>query len=1143
MRRLISVGAVLLSGYSAVAESIRVAPSFFSAQSEVPLGRTRVLPFKLSAPAPQDATLGVGQKGKDVLAVLGEPSVLQGHSVGYFRVSGTRPGTSTLRLGSSELRVIVEPGLDLAPADFRRPVIVAPAGGALLWGRFVAAVEILRDPRDPMDPRKAVRLVLPDGREVVPSSMSESGEGAYNLAMFDVSCDAFPAGPATLIARARAPDGWVLESAPIRVFLSRPIRPVAAGECRERRKPDDEEQRSFQDAKAISDAGASQKKCVVCPNSSTRWTVPFEAEQAGSYQVVLHVRGDRGAAALPTFGLFLDEYEEPVRVVRVPDHKWRSVAVGEPLILAKGEHVLSFGLLNAFQIEERANRALYLDRYEIVKVGLPGAVRASDEEGAVATLAPGMPFRVSVDQCVNGGKVAGPIQLDVACVWDRSVQPEPPRVNLHINDTVVAAQQSATPSFAVLPGALQPGANRVRVTAELRDGTSTACPNQTLFLEHEGTPCGIGQRFTALDERWTNPTTNEVGAGEAAILHLPQELRGDYALSVQGDWTDSGKKRRMVVDLQTDAGVREVSGDLKKGELVEVGLAQGSKALRLRVGGSGFQLEAVSLQPLYSAADREAPKVVVTYPSNKHVSWGADAVVVDVFDPRTAVQCDLLIDGKAQGLDVGTENGLGPVVLPWLSTRLTAGEHTVAVRVRDAAGNETVSDPITVDVLGEAPSVLTRHQRAVRLLNRFAYGVEPAELASILIHGEKAWLTDRLRRSFEAPEERAVLGHALTLFPLETAQDVERRAAHQLLHTANPARARFCWWLENHFSTWQRKTGAQPKWNEHLRYAQLGAGSFPDLLLSSATSPAMLVYLDQNLSFSGTLNENYAREIMELHTLGVDGGYVQNDVTELASLLTGWTVAEEGDSMNPGHRLVQGFRFDPSLNDGAARQVFGMAFLQADAPERFDRIRRALEMLAGHPATARFVCGKLAEHYMQMEPPEDVRRAMEQAFMSTGGDLKSVLLALASHDAFWDPALPSKFTTPLDFGVRLGRVGGDGDARRLTQFLQKSGMGMFGRPTPDGYPEAPAEYADTNGFLQRWNHASEHGPALGDLVPDVGSAEQKIDVAAMRMVGEALRPSSHQAAIQFMAAVSQDSKDTAGELAAFLACLPEMNLR
>jgi len=264
-------------------------------------------------------------------------------------------------------------------------------------------------------------------------------------------------------------------------------------------------------------------------------------------------------------------------------------------------------------------------------------------------------------------------------------------------------------------------------------------------------------------------------------------------------------------------------------------------------------------------------------------------------------------------------------------------------------------------------------------------------------------------------------------------------------------------------------------------------GRFEDLLLASARHPAMLYYLDQAQSAAdGTmqgerrrgLNENYARELMELHTLGVDGGYGQQDVRELARVLTGWTVAPT---------QPDGFRFAPRLHDAGAKTVLGQRFGPTnarDAAAGEAEGRAALHLLATHPATARRVALRLAQWFVADQPPRALVEQLARSFTSTQGDLRAVLRTLVQSPAFWDPA-HQLFKTPLDFGCSaLAAVGGpadERDVRRMLSFLNGAGQGVNRWPTPDGYKTSAETWRTPDALTRRADMAL----ALGRRQPDL----------------------------------------------------------
>jgi uncharacterized protein (DUF1800 family) len=497
-------------------------------------------------------------------------------------------------------------------------------------------------------------------------------------------------------------------------------------------------------------------------------------------------------------------------------------------------------------------------------------------------------------------------------------------------------------------------------------------------------------------------------------------------------------------------------------------------------------------------------------------------------------------------------DGAGHVVLPLVLRELAPGEHSLAVRVRDQAGNLGESRTIRFQVAAEPPAERGPYARAVRLLNRFAFGPDDRELAAILTLGEQEWLEARL--AARGAGDEAALDLALAQRGEAFFYDIERSVLAHALRTPNPVRTRFVQWIENHFSTWIGKVNQPTEWRTHVQWLELGPAPFGELLAHSATSAAMLVYLDQAQSYAGRLNENFAREILELHTVGVHGGYTQAEVTSLAGLLTGLTVAAEAPVDGKGGYLMREFRFDPELGDGATREILGMRFERAPAEARYDRFQLALETLAAHPSTARFIARKLAEHYVSVPGPDRLVDDLARVFTASGGDPRALLPAIAQHPEFWSTDAPPRLTTPLDFALRLGRATDLYPvSSALGAYLRRSGMAMFDRATPDGYPEEDQAWVDTNALLQRWRLANDIPWAVRELIPDgmrrapAGEVERwrqrMVDVAAIRLTGWPLGEESNAAALEWLEETGGPAWQQ-GDRAALMVCrLPEASLK
>jgi hypothetical protein len=845
---------------------------------------------------------------------------------------------------------------------------------------------------------------------------------------------------------------------------------------------------------------------------------------------------------------------------------------------------------NDFDVPGLADRDLHLDRIEVARVGyveLPGADAAAggDERSLDDPFAQtAAPLRVAFVEPANDDNPIGALEIRGRVWWNESDDIRTPVVTALVNGTPVQPQRAREPRFWIDPARLEPGVNRIQLLARTDHGPVAVTPVRRFERAPGAAPPSPRRilRYNVHDERWDasmrrilreQPMPAHADAAafftrRAVAVDLPPDLTGTFTIYAEAIGGSVDEPPTVSVSLFNAAGMNEIGrvaipGGPKTTAAGTTTLPFGRKRLVVRLenepapatpGTPPLRLKALLLAEQAGARDTAPPAVEVRYPPAGHAVHGADAVVARATDNTSLRRAELLVDGAPTGQAIDLGFGTDPIVFPLLARTIAPCPHTLSVRVTDHAGNAADAAPRAIEVRAEAPDAPGRYDRAVRLLNRFAYGPDQRELATILTRGETAWLDETLRGPLDRPEELLAINHGLPLFPGLTAPEVTGRTLSHLMLTPNPARARFVLWVENHFSTWIRKTGAETKWNEHVRFSALGAAPFDRLLFASAESPAMITYLDQVRSYAGRLNENYAREIMELHTLGVDGGYDQEDVTNLARLLTGWTASLDGDgrSAGPAARRYT-FRFDAALNEGDVTDVFGIRFTEAEGADRLDRAVLIIEHLASHPSTARYIATKIANHYIATPAPEAVVDELARVFLETGGDLAAVIGAVAGHDLFATEAPPDRVTQPLDYVIRLYRATGHHDPLRAMAFLQTSGQGLFDHPTPDGYPEEDANYVGTNAMVQRRRLALDATEPLVALVPpawrwpgddvDEAWAQSVIDVIAVRLTGRILAESSNDAALDVLAAAAGRPDDRIRVVAPFIALLPEVNLR
>jgi uncharacterized protein (DUF1800 family) len=246
-------------------------------------------------------------------------------------------------------------------------------------------------------------------------------------------------------------------------------------------------------------------------------------------------------------------------------------------------------------------------------------------------------------------------------------------------------------------------------------------------------------------------------------------------------------------------------------------------------------------------------------------------------------------------------------------------------------------------------------------------------------------------------------------------------------------------------------------------------GKFKGLLEATAKSPAMLFYLDnwqsvgpENGARRG-LNENYGRELLELHTLGVDGGYTQKDVTEVARCFTGWTI-------NQPQRGGQ-FVFNPRLHDKGEKVVLGVKIPAGGGIEDGEKV---LDIVAHHPSTARFISRKLAMRFVADDPPATLVDRMARTFLKTDGDLRQVMKTMIDSKEFWSVgAYRSKMKSPLEMVASAVRaVSGDVDfAIALANQVAQLGQPLYRKQEPTGYSNSSREWVNSTGLLARMNFA------------------------------------------------------------------------
>ncbi len=367
---------------------------------------------------------------------------------------------------------------------------------------------------------------------------------------------------------------------------------------------------------------------------------------------------------------------------------------------------------------------------------------------------------------------------------------------------------------------------------------------------------------------------------------------------------------------------------------------------------------------------------------------------------------------------------------------------------------------------------------AFHLLLRAGYGARPGEAEEVRARGTAAWVEEQLHpasiddtlselRARRYESLHAPPGDAFEFKRAVILRELSRATLLRAVYSSRRLQEVMVGFWTDHLNIdtgkgdgpWLKPTDDRAVVRPHA------LGSFRALLRASATSPAMLVYLDGKANrvrgAGGRPNENYARELLELHTLGVHGGYTQGDVMEAARALSGWHLRE-------GREFRRGsVEFRREDHDDAAKTVLGKR-IPAGAGER--DLDLLLDILCAHPATSRFVAWKVARRLVADDPPRDLVERAAAAFRAADLDIRSLVRTILLSPEF-AAARGAKVKRPFHFVVgALRALGADTHAPpALLGWLPRLGQAPFQHPTPDGYPEEPEPWMGT--LLWRWNFA------------------------------------------------------------------------
>ena len=318
-------------------------------------------------------------------------------------------------------------------------------------------------------------------------------------------------------------------------------------------------------------------------------------------------------------------------------------------------------------------------------------------------------------------------------------------------------------------------------------------------------------------------------------------------------------------------------------------------------------------------------------------------------------------------------------------------------------------------------------------------------------------------------------------------REAQEKSLLLYLYSKNQLQQLTTWFWLNHFNVYFPKSDIRvylADYEDTIRAHALG--KFRDLLAATMHHPAMLLYLDNAQNADKRINENYARELMELHTLGVDGGYTQKDVQELARILTGLGVNQT--PMQPNvRRELRGdyqrdgaFEFNPNRHDYGTKIFLGRE-VRGSGPREIDE---AIDILSSRPATARFISRQLATFFVSDNPPESLVTRMAETFTKSDGDIAAVLATVFASPEF-DASLGGKFKDPMHYALSAVRLAyGERpilNVQPIRNWLTRMAEPLYGHETPDGFPITQAAWAGPGAMATRFEIARVIGSSSAGL--------------------------------------------------------------
>lgn len=452
-------------------------------------------------------------------------------------------------------------------------------------------------------------------------------------------------------------------------------------------------------------------------------------------------------------------------------------------------------------------------------------------------------------------------------------------------------------------------------------------------------------------------------------------------------------------------------------------------------------------------ADKDAPSITINSHHADETVLKTGFLLQGTVSDDTEVSTLQLSVTQDSGKVLVTPKNLTPTPAGYWAYALPNGvlsqdsKITVSLTATDTSGKQS-SNTLALNVAGA-------HEENRQLLSRTTFGITDALLQEVTQLGTTAFLEQQLnpnKLDDSAFDARLTNANPATLAEFQTA------TLQRMIGSRRQLQEVMTWFWENHFNTDFRKTGNKLLYElaENDVFRANALGNFHHLLTASAKSPAMLYYLDNVKNVKANANENYARELLELHTVGVDGGYTQKEVDTLAEVFTGWQVQNDR------------FFFNAAQHNSSAKVFWGNAIPAGGVDEG----ERVLDILARHPATANYLCTKLITYFVSDQPVNSLQARCASTFLEQDAapdQIAQVLRVILTSPEFYATAnINSKVKTPLEFVTASVRAThAQGTHADLPAALKRMGMDLYQYPLPTGYSDTGDDWVSSAALQER----------------------------------------------------------------------------